>query len=74
MHVVVGAKGQLGSELRKYLGAETVWVDLSEVDITDAAAVRAFFGSLQESRPIEAIANCAAYTQVDHAESEPELA
>ena len=46
-------------------GHELVLVDLPELDITDAAAVSAFFAS---ERP-EAIINCAAWTDVDGAET-----
>ena len=46
-------------------GHELVLVDLPELDITDAAAVSAFFAS---ERP-EAGINCAAWTDVDGAET-----
>jgi len=42
----------------------------ADLDVTDAAAVRRLIG---EKRP-EAIVNCAAYTDVDGAESDPETA
>jgi dTDP-4-dehydrorhamnose reductase len=63
----------LGQELEKAFGdrdkyALTLW-DREELDITDAAAVER---KLQELGP-EVIINAAAYTAVDHAESEPAL-
>ncbi|MDE6046484.1 MAG: dTDP-4-dehydrorhamnose reductase [Alistipes sp.] len=71
--LVTGADGQLGRELR--LATRTSkddyhFTDVAELDITDAAAIRA----LVRSRQIEAIVNCAAYTNVERAEEEPEAA
>ncbi len=48
-------------------GHELTAIDLPELDITDAAAVDAYFESL---RP-EAVVNCAAWTDVDGAEANP---
>ena len=70
MLLVTGANGQLGQELRLILGDKAEYVDYADLDITDAAAVKAFF----RTRAFEAIINCAAYTAVDKAESEPEKA
>lgn len=74
--VVTGANGQLGNELRAiaasgvYGGYEFVFTDVAELDITDAASVKAF---AMAERPAW-IVNAAAYTAVDKAESEPERA
>lgn len=72
--LVTGGNGQLGRSLRKisgeYPGYTFVFTDLPEVDITDAAAMEKFMAG---HKP-QAIINCAAYTAVDRAESEPELA
>jgi dTDP-4-dehydrorhamnose reductase len=70
--LLTGKNGQVGSELQQTLGAigSVIAVDLAELDLTDAAAVRK---SVQETRP-DLIVNPAAYTQVDKAESEPEIA
>ncbi|MBR1712395.1 MAG: dTDP-4-dehydrorhamnose reductase [Alloprevotella sp.] len=73
--LVTGANGQLGSELRRLVkeGAgvpdEFIFTDVEELDITDAEAVR---HCVAEKR-VGLIINCAAFTAVDKAESEPEL-
>lgn len=67
--LVTGANGQLGTELRKLLPA-AVFADVEDLDITDSKAVKRFVADNE----IETIVNCAAYTAVDKAEDEPELA
>ncbi|MEN6366069.1 MAG: dTDP-4-dehydrorhamnose reductase [Thermoguttaceae bacterium] len=66
--VVTGANGQLGSELCRQLGGRALSLDIDTLDLTDSHAVVERMLAL---RP-EAIVNCAAYTQVDKAESEPD--
>lgn len=71
--LVTGANGQLGSELRKIGFSaldEVFYTDVAELDITDYAAVEKFV----KDNEIDTIINCAAYTAVDKAEEEPELA
>lgn len=70
--MVLGSKGQLGVELCRALPeiAEVLAYSRSEVDLADSAALRAV---VREARP-DFIVNAAAYTAVDRAESEPELA
>ena len=51
-------------------GHELLAIDLPELDITDADAVLAYF----ERHQPEAVINCAAWTDVDGAESRPEAA
>lgn len=67
--LVTGANGQLGSEMRR-LGAVSpnnyIFTDVAELDITDAAAVL----SMVKNNDISVIINCAAYTNVDKAESD----
>ena len=67
--LVTGANGQLGSEMRR-LGAVSpnnyIFTDVAELDITDAAAVL----SMVKNNDIAVIINCAAYTNVDKAESD----
>jgi dTDP-4-dehydrorhamnose reductase len=67
--LVLGAGGQLGSELTRLLGAET-GVTRAELSVTDLPSLTAAF----ETRRPEVVFNCAAYNGVDQAESEPELA
>jgi dTDP-4-dehydrorhamnose 3,5-epimerase len=60
---IVGANGQLGTELRKkYPKAKSA--DIAELDITDKSSVESFNWS-----GIEIIINAAAYTKVDDAET-----
>ena len=69
--LVTGAGGQLGSDvmlLLGRLGIEAVGADASALDITDRAAVNAFF---DRERP-DGVIHCAAYTNVDLAETERE--
>lgn len=72
--LVTGASGQLGSEIKeravRYGGYSFVFTDAGELDITDAQATLAFIADLAPSW----IINCAAYTAVDKAEDEEELA
>lgn len=69
MLLITGAKGQLGTELSK-LFPDSLLVDLPELDITDAQAVKGFV----HDHHVDTIINGAAYTAVDHAEDEPDLA
>jgi len=67
--LVTGSRGQLGralEHLAQGFGHEFVGVDLPELDITDADAVRR---AVEAASP-DAIVNCAAYTAVDAAESD----
>lgn len=67
--LVTGANGQLGNEMRR-LGAVSpnnyIFTDVAELDITDASALLA---TVKENA-VEIIVNCAAYTNVDKAESD----
>ena len=65
---VTGAYGQLGGELCRQLGADAIPLDIDTLDLTDGQAV---FDRMLAMGP-DAIVNCAAYTQVDKAESEPQ--
>jgi dTDP-4-dehydrorhamnose reductase len=71
--LIAGAKGQLGTELMRQgpdRGFSAFPVDLPEVDITGPDPVRAAIRDAGASLVI----NCAAYTQVDMAESQDMLA
>jgi dTDP-4-dehydrorhamnose reductase len=70
--LISGANGQLGYELARLLpahGAVTA-LDRSQLDLADVDAIRAAVRAL---RP-ELIVNAAAYTSVDQAEREPQVA
>lgn len=82
--LVTGSRGQLGNELRRlldtmeaevgpvpeaYRGADADWVDYGELDISDAAAVDAWFASHD---PYDLVVNCAAVTNVDGCEADEE--
>lgn len=72
--LVTGSDGQLGNELKvlsnNYYGYDFVFIDISTLDLTDAALVSEF---VRQTSP-DWIINCAAYNLVDKAESEPENA
>ena len=70
--IVTGAKGQLGSDVMQRLseiGAEAIGADIDRLDITDEKAVDSFF---KESHA-DGVIHCAAYTNVDLAESQKEI-
>jgi dTDP-4-dehydrorhamnose reductase len=72
--LVTGGNGQLGREIRKL--SETAgdhhftFIDINDIDLTDTEKADKFF---QCNSP-DIIINCAAYTAVDKAEQERELA
>jgi dTDP-4-dehydrorhamnose reductase len=71
--LVTGVDGLLGPDVvavARSRGLEAVGVGRSGLDVTDGAAVRA---AVRTHRP-DAVVQCAAYTNVDRAESEPEAA
>jgi dTDP-4-dehydrorhamnose reductase len=71
--LVTGAKGMLGHDVRRVgerAGHELILVDLPELDITDEQAVVEFY---DRERP-EATINCAAWTDVDGAQTHRESA
>ncbi len=70
--LIIGKIGQVGWELRRTLAplGNVVAVDYPEIDLTKSDTVRQW---VQKIRP-QVIINAAAYTAVDKAESEPELA
>jgi dTDP-4-dehydrorhamnose reductase len=71
--LVLGAKGQLGSELiylLRSLNIEAIGTDRSEIDFEKPDEI---FAKLNEINPTH-IVNCGAYTQVDKAEEEKDLA
>ena len=79
--LVTGANGQLGSEMRllaKDSAFEYIFTDVSQVegqetvflDITDREAIM----QMVQTQGIDAIVNCAAWTNVDACETDPALA
>lgn len=70
--LLIGKNGQVGFELRRALGplGAVVAVDFPECDLARPESVRAI---VTQVRP-DVIVNAAAYTAVDKAESEPDLA
>ena len=69
MYLITGCNGQLGTELKKLL-PNAICADVDTLDITDAVAVNKFVNE----NNIDLIINCAAYTAVDRAESDIDLA
>ena len=67
--LVTGANGQFGNEMRR-LGAVSpnnyIFTDVAELDITNADAVM----NAVKAASVDIIVNCAAYTNVDKAESD----
>lgn len=70
MYLVVGANGQLGNCIRLFLKDNAVYTDKDELDITDENAVKEFV----KNNNFKCIINCSAYTAVDKAENDIELA
>ncbi len=67
--LVTGANGQLGTHFRMLAPqSRHAWLftDVEELDITSREAVTAFV----DAHKVELIINCAAYTNVDRAESD----
>ncbi|MDR3364547.1 MAG: dTDP-4-dehydrorhamnose reductase [Clostridiales Family XIII bacterium] len=86
--LVTGGKGQLGTELsailksgkselgkipQRFIDAEVTAIDIDTLDLADAGAVDAF-GARRAAAPFGLIINCAAMTNVDACESDPEAA
>lgn len=71
--LVTGANGQLGNCIRnaaKDSKDNFIFTDVAELDITNPEAVR----KLVNENDVKVIINCAAYTNVDKAESDAEFA
>jgi dTDP-4-dehydrorhamnose reductase len=72
--LVTGSKGQLGNEIKvlsnDYKDIEFHFHDIDTLDLTDSVLLEEFFNNY---RP-DFLINCAAYTAVDQAEKEKELA
>lgn len=72
--LVTGANGQLGQAFYEiapaYHDLHFIWVSKEELDITSKKDIETFFNP----DSFHGVINCAAYTAVDKAEAEPELA
>lgn len=71
--LVTGANGQLGNALRissRNSADNYIFTDVAELDITDAEAV----AKTVKDNAVDVIVNCAAYTNVDKAESDADFA
>lgn len=72
--LVIGSKGQLGNEFqvlaKEYTAYHFYFYDIAELDIVNVELVNKSIGELKPDYLI----NCAAYTAVDKAETESELA
>jgi dTDP-4-dehydrorhamnose reductase len=72
--LVTGANGQLGQELRVLAMQNEAYdfsfVERAELDLGNHETIAGYF----EGRSFDAVINCAAYTGVDKAESEPDAA
>ena len=72
--LVTGSNGQLGSEIKalapKYDNYTFIFTDVEELDICNPIEVANFI----DANSIDIIINCAAYTAVDRAEAQIELA
>ena len=72
--LVTGGNGQLGNEIRKlsvgYDIHKFIFIDIDDLDLTDDEHVEKY---IRSERP-DVIIHCAAYTAVDKAEQEKELA
>jgi dTDP-4-dehydrorhamnose reductase len=68
--LVIGSRGQLGSDLVQLLGERAVGLDVPEIDITNIDSVAAAVNRIAP----EVVVNCAAYTAVDAAETDEAFA
>ncbi len=76
--LITGANGQVGQEFKALVNEETYnntdskffFTDRDSLDITDSTALKSFI----EENLIDTIVNCAAYTAVDKAEEDVDMA
>ena len=71
--IVTGANGQLGQEIKQWendhTGYQFAYTDIDSLDLSNTSALKEY---LADQSP-DILINCAAYTAVDKAETEPEL-
>ena len=73
--LIIGKNGQLGQSINKITSSENIrdeyiFVGRSELDLSNTANISTYF----KQNKFDVIINCAAYTAVDKAESESDLA
>lgn len=71
--LITGGNGQLGGAMGRVARAQGIFCEMpgrSDLDLADPASIHGFM----RDRKWRAIVNCAAYTAVDKAESEPHRA
>ena len=76
MKLIFGANGQLGTDFKELfdsIGEKYIATDKNEVDITNGDFLRAYIKTMNQNYKIDTIINCAAYNDVDKAETEKEL-
>lgn len=67
---VIGAFGQLGSDLMPLLGDRAIGLGHSDIEVTDTDSVQSCLDQIQPTH----VVNCAAYNLVDKAETESDVA
>ncbi len=70
MIVVTGADGQLGTAFRSVIATDAVFLTREDLDLSDVDRIAPTISSLKPT----CVINCAAYTDVDAAESDEETA
>ena len=76
MKLIFGANGKLGTDFKELFdstGEKYIATDKNEVDITNGDFLRAYIKVMHQNYKIDTIINCAAYNDVDNAETEKEL-
>jgi len=72
--LITGSNGQLGKSIQKisdqFSNLNFTYTDIEELDITNVRELEIYFAT----NKIDVLINCAAYTAVDKAESEPQKA
>lgn len=71
-YLVTGSKGQLGSSVKEKVD-EAVGLDRSNSDIEQDISDKEVIGKIEEANP-DVIVHCAAITDLDYAEENPEVA
>ena len=70
MFLVTGCNGQLGTALSVLLKDKAIYIDKEDLDLTNEEAVKEYF----KDKDFEYVINCSAYTAVDKAEEDSEMA